>query len=173
MRGSEDPRRVSTDEQRISLRVMVQAGDDTAIVEMTGPGVPENGLQVFGDWVLAALEQRAGSTAEAARRMVTALRERDWEGDGVLAGQLDALLESSVIPDLRPLQVDLDELAGILEGDPAYGGGHVDLATGEVWPGPAIDYVLETGQEEEDEDRRRGPGRRPVPPVRLGLRPAL
>jgi hypothetical protein len=32
------------------------------------------------------------------------------------------------MPDLRPLRVDLDELAGILEGDPMYGGGRIDLA---------------------------------------------
>ena len=38
------------------------------------------------------------------------------------------------MPDLRPLPVDLDELAGILEGNPMYGGGRVDLAMGEVWP---------------------------------------
>jgi Uncharacterised protein family (UPF0158) len=143
---------VSTDEERISLRVKVQAGDDTAVVEMAGPAVPENGLQAFGEWVLAALEQRSDGAAEAARRMVTALRDRDWEGDDVLADQLDALLETGVIPGLRPLPVDLDELAGILEGDPVYGGGRVDLETGEVWPVPSVDYAWEIGQEEEDED---------------------
>jgi len=55
------------------------------------------------------------------------------------------------MPDLRPLPVDLDELAGILEGDPMCGGGRVDLATGEIWPAPAIDYAREIGQEDEDE----------------------
>jgi hypothetical protein len=142
---------VSTDEPTTSLRVKVQLGDDTAIVQLTDPGTPENGLQAFGDWVLAALEQRADGAAEAARSMVTALRERDWEGDDVLADQLDALLGSGVIPDLRPLPVELDDLAGVLEGDPAYGGGRVDLTTGEVWPEPAVDYVVEIGQEDEDE----------------------
>jgi hypothetical protein len=140
-----------TDRRRISLRVKVPAEDGTAVVEMTSPGVPENGLQAFGDWVLAALEQHADGAAEAARLMIAALRERDWEGDDALADQLDALLEGGAIPDLRPLPVDLDELAGILEGDPMYGGGRVDLATGEIWPAPAIDYAREIGQEDEDE----------------------
>jgi hypothetical protein len=72
---------LSTDEGRISLRVKVPVKDGTAVVEMTGPAVPENGLQAFGDWVLAALEQNADGVAEAARLMVAALRERDWEGD--------------------------------------------------------------------------------------------
>src|SRR6266566_3068108 len=147
---AEDPEEeLSTDERRISLRVKVPAEDGTAVVEMTGPAVPENGLQAFGDWVLAALEQHADGAAEAARLMIAALRERDWDGDDVLADQFDTLLGSST--SLRPLPVDLDELAGILEGDPMYGGGRVDLATGEVWPAPAVDYAREIGQEDEDE----------------------
>ena len=160
-RGPEDPEsatraenpeeELSTDDRRISLRVKVPAVDGTAVVEMTGPAVPENGLQVFGDWVLAALEQHADGAAEAARLMIAALRERDWEGDDVLADQFDALLGSGAMPDLRPLQVDLDELASILEGDPMYGGGCVDLATGEVSQAPAVDYAREIGQEDEDE----------------------
>jgi hypothetical protein len=142
---------MSTDEIRISLRVVVPAEDGTAVIEITGPAVPENGLQAFGDWVLAALEQHADGAAEAARRMIAALRERDWAGDDALADQLDALLRSRTMPDLRPLPVDLDELAGILEGDLMYGGGRIDLATGEVWPAPAVDYAREMGQEDEDE----------------------
>jgi hypothetical protein len=142
---------VSTGEERISLRVGVQMGDDTAAVEIAGPAVPENGLQAIGDWVLAALEQRSEGAAEAARRMVPALRDRNWDGDDVLADQLEAFLESGAIPSLRPLPVDLEELAGILEGDPVYGGGRIDLETGEIWPAPAADYARETGQEDEDE----------------------
>jgi len=121
------------------------------VVEITGPAVPENRLQAFGDWVLAALEQHADGAADAARQLLAALRQRGWEGDDALADQLDALSGSSTMLDLRPLPVDLDELAGILEGDPMYGGGRVDLVTGEVWPEPAVDYARETGQEDEDE----------------------
>jgi Uncharacterised protein family (UPF0158) len=150
-RAANPEEELSTDERRISLRVKVPAEDGTVVIEMTGPAAPENGLQSFGDWVLAALEQHADGAAEAARLMIAALREREWEGDDVLADQFDALLGSSAMPDLRPLRVDLDELAGILEGDPMYGGGRVDLATGEVWPAPAVDYVREIGQEDEDE----------------------
>lgn len=79
------------------------------------------------------------------------LRERAWEGDDDLAGQLDAALGNWPAPMLRPLPVDLEELAGILEGDPAHGGGRIDLRTGEVWPQPAADRVRE--QDDEDPDR--------------------
>jgi len=79
-----------------------------AVIEMTSPAAPENGMQSFGDWVLAALDRHADGAAEAARLMIAALRESDWEGDGVLADQFDALLGGGTMPDLRPLRVDLD-----------------------------------------------------------------
>ena len=58
---------------------------------------------------------------------------------------------------LRGLPVDLEELAGILEGDPLSVGGRIDLRTGGVWPQAAIEYALETGEEDEDtaDDRER------------------
>ena len=59
MRRAEKPGRFTIDEERIWLRVKVPAEDGTAVMEMTDPVVPENGLQAFGDWILAALEQRA------------------------------------------------------------------------------------------------------------------
>ena len=96
-RAANPEEELSTDETRISLRVKVPAEDGTAVVEVTGPAVPENGLQAFGDWVLAALEQHADGAAEAARLMIAALREREWEGDDVLADQFDALLGSAAI----------------------------------------------------------------------------
>jgi Uncharacterised protein family (UPF0158) len=51
---------------------------------------------------------------------------------------------------LRALPVDLEELGGILEGDPLSVGGRIDIRTGEVWPQAAIEYVLETGEEDEE-----------------------
>ena len=50
---------------------------------------------------------------------------------------------------LRPLPVDLEELAMILEGDPVHGGGRIDLRTGEVWPQSAIEYAEEVGEIDE------------------------
>jgi hypothetical protein len=46
--------------------------------------------------------------------------------------------------------VDLEELAGILEGDPVHGGGQIDLRTCEVWAQAGIDYAREEGQDDSD-----------------------
>ena len=56
---------MNTGEEPIRLRVKVPARDDTAVIEMTGPVAPDNGLQAFGDWVLAA---PLSSTRTALRR---------------------------------------------------------------------------------------------------------
>ena len=91
---------------------------------------------------------------EAADRCVAALWDRGWEGDADLAAGLEAALGSGPVPLLRPLPVDLEELAGVLEGDPVNGGGRIDLRTGDVWPQSAIEYVEETGDDDGDDDER-------------------
>ena len=65
--------------------------------------------------MLAALEQRADGATKAAGRMLAALRERSWEGDDVLADQLEVWLGGGVVRYPRPLPLDLDEPAGILD----------------------------------------------------------
>jgi hypothetical protein len=140
-----------TNENNVTLRLTLRDGDETVAAKITSPSAPENGLQVFGDWVLLALEQHADNAAEAAGNLIGALRERDWEGDDVLADQLEALLTTGDIPGLKPLPVSLDELAGVLEGDPLQGGGRIELATGQVWPDAPFEYRSELSEEEEDE----------------------
>jgi hypothetical protein len=94
--------------------------------------------------------QRVDGAAELARKLVVGLRPRGWDGDDELADQLEAQLGRGPVAMLRALPVDLEELAGILEGDPVSVGGRIDVRTGEVWPQAAIEYVLETGEEDED-----------------------
>lgn len=135
----------------VTLRLTLRDEDETVVAEITGPAAPENGLQVFGDLVLLALEQHADNAAEAADALISALRERAWEGDDVLADQLGALLATGAVPGLKPLPVNLGELAGVLEGDPLQGGGRIEVATGQVWPDPAFEYGGALSEEEQDE----------------------
>ncbi|HTX00585.1 MAG TPA: hypothetical protein VMD59_17525, partial [Acidimicrobiales bacterium] len=87
-------------------------------------------LQLAGDGLLVVLAHVVEKPSYLVRRCAGQLRERAWDGDNDLADQLDAALGDRPAPVLRPLLVDLAELAGILEGDPAHGGGRIDLRTG-------------------------------------------
>ena len=138
-------------EQRSALRAAVYRGDGPAVAELLrGVGADDDSLQLAGDGVIAAVMQRVDGAAGLAREFVVALRRRGWDGDDELADQLEARLGSGPAAMLRGLPVDLEELAGILEGDPLTVGGRIDIRTGEVWPRAAIDYVLEAGEEDED-----------------------
>jgi len=60
-------------------------------------------------------------------------------------------LGQGATPLLRSLPVDLEELASLLEGDPLYGGGRIDLRSGECWP-ESLECAEDDG-DEDDEDR--------------------
>jgi len=137
--------------ERSALRAAVYRGDVRTVLGLLGAGpIPGEALQLVGDGLVAGLGQQVREAAGRAGDCVALLRVRGWPGDGVLAEQLQALLGSGPVPLLRPLPVDLDELAGVLEGDPLQGDGRVDLASGQVWPWPAIEYAREVGEEDED-----------------------
>jgi Uncharacterised protein family (UPF0158) len=53
---------------------------------------------------------------------------------------------------LRPLPVDLEELAMLLEGDDVGGGGPIDRRTGEIWTEAAMEYAEEQGEDDVDAD---------------------
>jgi Uncharacterised protein family (UPF0158) len=139
-------------DQRSALRAAVYRGDGPAVVHLLqgGAGAYDDALQLAGDGVSAAVRQHVEGAPELGRGFMLALRQRGWAGDADLADQLDAQLGSGPALMLRPLPVDLEELAGILEGDPLNAGGRIDLTTGEVWPHAAVEYALQTGEEDED-----------------------
>ena len=143
--------------QRTQLRAAVNTGDGTKVVALvqTLHLLDGGDLQLIGDGLVAALIERVDGAAETAADCATRLRERGWFGDDELADQLEARLGTHPAPMLRPLPVDLEQLAMILEGDPVSGGGRIDRQTGEVWPQPAIEYAVEIGEEPEDEDSDR------------------
>jgi len=142
---------MDSEEQRRALRAAVYRGDGPAVVELfRGVGADDDSLQLASDGVIAAMMQRVDGAAELARKLVVGLRQRGWDGDDELADQLQAQLGSGSAAMLRGLPVDLEELAGILEGDPLSIGGRIDIRTGEVWAQAAIEYALETGEEDED-----------------------
>ena len=135
------------------LRSLVYRGDAAGLVAaLSKEWWPADSLQLIGDGLRAAVAGAVDGAADLALTCVEALRERRWEGDRELAEALDAALGNGPTPMLRPLPVDLEELAMILEGDPVQGGGRIDLVTGEVWPQSALEYAEEVGEIAEDEE---------------------
>jgi len=135
------------------VRSIMARGDHAELVTaLRRKPWPRDSLQLIGDGLLAALRDGTDGSVDLGRACVTALHSREWERDRELADALDAALGSGPTPMLRPLPVDLEELALILEGDPVEGGGRIDLRTGEVWPQFAIEYAEEVGEIQEGDD---------------------
>jgi hypothetical protein len=110
-------------------------------------------LQMIGDGLVAALIDHVDGAAEAGAAVVASLRDRGWVGDDELADQLESRLGAVPTPTLRPLTIDLEDLAAVLEGDPTEGGGRIDLRTGEVLHEFTFEYLVEIGEEPDDEDQ--------------------
>lgn len=143
-------RRLDRDELRGALsRADVDALGSLLV---TSRDWPFDALQLLGDAVLMAVRERGHDIEPAARRCVRELRDRDWDGDAELATQIEATFGWAPTPLLRSLPVDLEEVAGVLEGDPLQGGGRIDLRTGKVWPQSVWDYTDQTSDDVEDED---------------------
>jgi hypothetical protein len=146
-------RSVEAKEQRAALRSARYCSDGAAVATMVNEVLrSSDALQLLGDGLLLAMDQHVEGARDAGMACAVRLRDRDWDGDGLLADHLEGLIGTGVNLDLNPLAVDLEDLSTILEGDPIYGGGRIDRRSGEVWPRPAIEYVVEIGDEDEDED---------------------
>jgi hypothetical protein len=145
---------------RAQLRGAVYRGDGRAVVALARTGLrPDDrygaaALQLIGNGLISALAEQIEDAPELAADCISALSERGWHGDTELVEHLQALLGTGPTPMLRSLPIDLEELAGILEGDPIHGGGRVDVRTGEVWPRAAIDYAQEIGEQTDDDEER-------------------
>ena len=132
------------------LRGAAYRGDGHGVVAALAGRPLDRVLQLAGDGLLAALAQRTAVGMELARSCHDQLRARDAEGDKELADELAAALGGPA-PLLRPVPVNLDELSGCLEGDPAFGGGRLDLTTGEVWPAGVAELGTDADERDDDE----------------------
>src|SRR5258708_3811289 len=115
------------------LRGAVHRGDPS-IVDLVRGRLTDAVLQLAGDGLLDAVKRDVAGAAEVATRCAAALTERGWHGDEELADQLNAAVGSGATPLLRPVGVDLEELASLIEGDLLGGGGRIDLKTRQCYP---------------------------------------
>ncbi len=136
------------------LRGALYTGDGRAAMAAIERRLDLETLQYVGDGLRLALAQNVTGAAQQAGEHITALRNRDLDGDEDLAIELEAALGLAQAPALRDLPIDLDELSLALEGDPLLTGGRVDLCTGEVHQiGPLYesDYFDEFGEPDDEE----------------------
>ena len=128
------------------LRGAVYRRDSAAVMALARhPDRPADVLQLLGSGLAVALDQGGDDARREGAACVVALRERGWVGDAELADQLGASVAGAPAPTLRPLPVDLEQLASILEGDVMSTGGALDLQTGEVWHQSTIEFAHEDG----------------------------
>ena len=141
---------MSLKEFRAALRGATYRADIPEVVRLVEERPwPEEVLQLIGDAVLVALTSGSSSAPGLARACMARLQARGWEGDDDLATALMAGLGDGPHPLLRPVAIDVDELASVREGDPTRGGGRVDLTTGQVWPQLLYDgFLADDGEDE-------------------------
>ncbi|QYN37758.1 UPF0158 family protein [Pseudonocardia sp. DSM 110487] len=138
------------------LRAAIHQHDGAQLVALVrAEGALDDGdpLQMIGDGLVTALTDKVDGAAEVAAAVAARLRDRGWTGDHELADQLESRLGTIPTPMLRPLAVDLEELAMVLEGDPTSGDGRIDLRNGDVLPDFTFEYLVEIGQEPDDEEQ--------------------
>lgn len=136
--NGERPPLVQVDELRVAVASRDVAGIAAAL---EGHDVSE-ALQRAGSAVLVALQAAPDRVSSLAISLVQRLELRSLPGDEELAQDLLAAVRGESPPEER-LPVDLEELSGLLEGDPASNeGGFLDLRTGEVIPAVMTDEAM-------------------------------
>jgi hypothetical protein len=139
--------------ERAQLRGAVYRRDRATLLRLLGSETATYRLQLAGEGMLVILakDRRHG---EVARPTSASLRARGWPGDEELAEEIDAALGGERTG-RRPVPVDLEELAGTLDGDLNNGaGGMLDLGTGEIWPDEVLDEdAIDVPDVDEDPDR--------------------
>jgi hypothetical protein len=141
--------RVDT-ELRRELRAALYQADGDAIMAAVASIDLSRYLQIVGDALLLAVSQGSAGAVETAAQCAELLRERDWDGDQELAIELAAALGHGPVPLLRPMAVDLEELADVLETSSREGPGRIDLATGQVHTPLELQYADDEYDDETD-----------------------
>ncbi|WP_306965051.1 UPF0158 family protein [Streptomyces afghaniensis] len=137
-----------------AVRGALHIQDWVALLAALQRGTVREVLQLTGDGVAGAAARGLPGAAEMAASFIGELQERGFRGDEELAHQLRTAMGDAAIPLLRPLAVDLEMLAMLLEGDLAETGGRIDLSTGECWPAFTDELEPGSGVEEADDPER-------------------
>jgi hypothetical protein len=131
---------MDADQWDLQFRILSHRDDARSLIEfLSREPWPPHRLQTIGDVLIRSLAAHIDGVEGLGHSCVDELLTREWDGDVELAEQIRAASGTGVVQSLLPLPVDLDELGGILEGDPLHGGGSIDLRDGRVWPQELLD----------------------------------
>ena len=138
-----------------ALRAAVRVGDERAVAEALSAKPLDDAPQLLGEELLVALGRGITTLEAPITALITTLRDRDDTGDAELADDLAARIGTGPTPLLRPVPIDMEELASILEGDPMLSGGRIDLHSGDVIPAFAAfsDGLEDADDDDDDPDR--------------------
>ncbi|MET8128672.1 hypothetical protein ABZV67_31280 [Streptomyces sp. NPDC005065] len=134
-----------------TLRVAIHSGDAPALLTALRSGPARAVLQLAGDSLAAASARRVPGANAAAAEFIEHLTGRDWDSDAELVELLSSSIGAAPVPPGHALPVDLEELTMFLEGDPAQGGGRLDLTTGTCHPEEAA-WLADDTEDREDPD---------------------
>lgn len=139
----------------VRLRTAMCARDGASLVAELTEEVVAEVPQLAGNGLLSAIGQKVPGADRLARSCSPGCATAQATVTTTWRMHLEAALAMGPQPLLRPIPVDLGELADALEGDPMLSGGRLDLRTGDVWPGETYD-LAEFGDEEDQEDDEEG-----------------
>lgn len=135
------------------LRIALHGREGPAIVAALTDRPLLDVAHLAGDGLVHAVEQQADGAQELAEQLAWGLGERDETGDLELAAELAAACSTSAPTALRPLPVDLDQVAASLEGQDLFDPGwRIDVATGRWWPEDPMDVIGEAPPDHWDDD---------------------
>ena len=142
---------LSDNDFRRRLRAALVTLDGSAVTTLlTQHGLREYHLQLIGDCVLVAVDQRVSGARELATTVAAQLAERGWAGDDELRQQLDRA-SGGAVPLLRPIPTNLDEVAEAMDTGPDFPAGRLNLRTGEVDTSPD-DYLSDDFLDDTEDD---------------------
>ncbi|MDP9331940.1 MAG: UPF0158 family protein [Actinomycetota bacterium] len=122
----------------------VARADPVALAALLSAELPYDGLQHAGDAVLVAqLDDADAALPKITTELIESLRARGWDGDNILADDLERDPATSS-PELTPVGVDLADLADAL-AENAGSEGFLDLHDRQVWTETIIEASRDAG----------------------------
>lgn len=119
-----------------SKQLRIAGADTRSVEELLAGEIPIDGLQHAGGAILRA--KRSEALVAVARRLIDALDDRGWTGDGELIAELECYANNAE-SNLTAVAVALEEVGEALDQSAA-SESYVDVIDGVLWPAQLFDF---------------------------------